>query len=156
MSAFFPWISSRILISPCRVTEDQDDTLEQGPNPDGSQPTSPTRSPPVEDIIQEQSDPVPVVPSRPKRTHAEATDYEENSENEESDGEEAARHQKKIKVAKVQAQSAADQRKEAAAKKKEAAARKKLEQAERALAKAQKEMTSGAVAKTRNGRKSKR
>ena len=69
---------------------------------------------------------------------------------------EAARHQKKLKVAKVQAQSAADQRKEAAAKKKEAAARKKLEQAERALAKAQKEMSSGAVAKTRNGGKSKR
>jgi len=35
------------------VMEDQDDTLEQGPNPDGSQPASPTRSPPVEDIIQE-------------------------------------------------------------------------------------------------------
>jgi hypothetical protein len=93
---------------------------------------------------------MPVVPSRPKRTHAEATDYEENSETEESDGEEAARHQKKLKVAKVQVLSAADQRKEAAA------AKKKLEQAERAIAKAQKEMTSGAVAKTRNGRKSKR
>jgi len=154
MSAFFPWISSHILISPCRITEDQDDTLEQGPNPDGSQPTSASRSPPVEDAIQEQSNPTPVVPSRPKRTHAEATDYEENSENQESDGEEAAHHQKKFKVAKVQAQSAADQRKEAAAKKKEA--RKKLEQAERALAKAQKEMISGAVAKTRNGGKSKR